>query len=45
MKEKLFRKVKRVSDRMISLTLESEGVMFNVVGGYALQVGCELEEN
>ncbi|KAK3550594.1 hypothetical protein QTP70_000683 [Hemibagrus guttatus] len=36
--------VKRVSDRMMSLKLETEGVMFNVVNGYAPQVGCELEE-
>ncbi|KAK3544088.1 hypothetical protein QTP86_001256 [Hemibagrus guttatus] len=36
--------VKRVSDRVMSLKLESEGVMLNVVSGYAPQVGCELEE-
>ncbi|KAK3555107.1 hypothetical protein QTP86_010069 [Hemibagrus guttatus] len=36
--------VKRVSDRVMSLTLEIEGVMLNVVSGYAPQVGCELEE-
>jgi exonuclease III len=36
--------VKRVSDRVMSLKLEMEGVMFNVVSGYAPQVGCELEE-
>ncbi|KAK3572799.1 hypothetical protein QTP86_007404 [Hemibagrus guttatus] len=36
--------VKRVSDRVISLKLEFEGVMLNVVSGYAPQVGCELEE-
>ncbi|KAK3569450.1 hypothetical protein QTP86_030087 [Hemibagrus guttatus] len=36
--------VKRVSDRMMSLKLEIEGVMLNVVSGYAPQVGCELEE-
>ncbi|KAK2896145.1 hypothetical protein Q8A73_015633 [Channa argus] len=36
--------VKRVSDRLLSLKLEVEGVMFNVVSGYAPQVGCELEE-
>uniref|UniRef100_A0A3B3I9A4 ribonuclease H n=1 Tax=Oryzias latipes TaxID=8090 RepID=A0A3B3I9A4_ORYLA len=35
--------VKRVSDRMMSLKLEIEGVMVNVVSGYAPQVGCELE--
>ncbi|KAK3549277.1 hypothetical protein QTP70_034483 [Hemibagrus guttatus] len=36
--------VKRVSDRVMSLKLEIEGVMLNVVSAYAPQVGCELEE-
>ncbi|KAK3540508.1 hypothetical protein QTP70_032472, partial [Hemibagrus guttatus] len=36
--------VKRVADRVMSLKLEIEGVMLNVVSGYASQVGCELEE-
>ncbi|MCJ8733936.1 hypothetical protein PDJAM_G00229520 [Pangasius djambal] len=36
--------VKRVSDRVMSPKLEIEGVMLNVVSGYAPQVGCELEE-
>ncbi|KAE8291504.1 hypothetical protein D5F01_LYC11112 [Larimichthys crocea] len=36
--------VKRVSDRVMSLNLEIEGVMFNVVSGSAPQVACELEE-
>ncbi|KAK3564702.1 hypothetical protein QTP86_024835 [Hemibagrus guttatus] len=36
--------VKRVSDRVMSLKLEIEGVMLNVVSGYAPQVGCEVEE-
>ncbi|KAK3525841.1 hypothetical protein QTP70_010897 [Hemibagrus guttatus] len=36
--------VKRVSDRVMSLKLKIEGVMMNVVSGYAPQVGCELEE-
>ncbi|KAK3561329.1 hypothetical protein QTP86_030628 [Hemibagrus guttatus] len=36
--------VKRVSDRVMSLKLKTEGVMLNVVSGYAPQVGCELEE-
>ncbi|KAK3522897.1 hypothetical protein QTP86_007333 [Hemibagrus guttatus] len=36
--------VKRVSDRVMSLKLEIEGVMLNVVSSYAPQVGCELEE-
>ncbi|KAK3555175.1 hypothetical protein QTP86_010042 [Hemibagrus guttatus] len=35
--------VKRMSDRVMSLKLEIEGVMLNVVSGYAPQVGCELE--
>ncbi|KAK3532736.1 hypothetical protein QTP86_028100 [Hemibagrus guttatus] len=36
--------VKTVSDRVMSLKLEIEGVMLNVVSGYAPQVGWELEE-
>ncbi|KAK3506481.1 hypothetical protein QTP70_001796, partial [Hemibagrus guttatus] len=36
--------VKRVSDRVMSLKLEIEEVILNVVSGYAPQVGCELEE-
>ncbi|KAK3574720.1 hypothetical protein QTP86_015388, partial [Hemibagrus guttatus] len=36
--------VKRVSDRVMSLKLEIEGVMLNAVSGYAPQVGCALEE-
>ncbi|KAK3570848.1 hypothetical protein QTP86_028265 [Hemibagrus guttatus] len=47
LKEEFFRnvlEVKRVSDRVMSLKLEIEGVMLNVVSGYAPQVGCELEE-
>ncbi|KAK3510519.1 hypothetical protein QTP70_009119 [Hemibagrus guttatus] len=36
--------VKRVSDRVMSLKLEIEGVMLNIVSGYASQVCCELEE-
>ncbi|KAK3548201.1 hypothetical protein QTP70_005167 [Hemibagrus guttatus] len=36
--------VKRVSDSVMSLKLEIEGVMLNVVSGYAPQVGCELKE-
>ncbi|KAK3512879.1 hypothetical protein QTP70_028949, partial [Hemibagrus guttatus] len=36
--------VKRVSDRVMSLKLEIEGVMLNVISGYTPQVGCELEE-
>ncbi|KAK3570098.1 hypothetical protein QTP86_010972 [Hemibagrus guttatus] len=47
LKEELVRnvlEVKRVSDRVMSLKLEIEGVMLNVVSGYAPQVGCKLEE-
>ncbi|KAK3543029.1 hypothetical protein QTP70_008710 [Hemibagrus guttatus] len=47
LKEKFVRnvlEVERVSDRVMSLKLEIEGVMLNVVSGYAPQVGCELEE-
>ncbi|MCJ8736362.1 hypothetical protein PDJAM_G00257420 [Pangasius djambal] len=47
LKEELGRnvlEVKRVSDRVMSLKLEIEGMMLNVVSGYAPQVGCELEE-
>ena len=36
--------VKRMSDRVMNIKLEMDGVMFNVVSGYAPQVGCELEE-
>ncbi|KAK3508196.1 hypothetical protein QTP70_017107 [Hemibagrus guttatus] len=47
LKEEFVRNVlemKRVSDGVMSLKLEIEGVMLNVVSGYARQVGCELEE-
>ena len=36
--------VKRMSDRLMSLKLEIEGVMLNVVSGYVPQVGCEFEK-
>ena len=36
--------LKRISDRVMSLKLEIERVMFNVVSGYGSQVGWELEE-
>ena len=32
------------SVRVMSLKLETEGVMFNVVTDYAPQVGCEIEK-
>lgn len=35
--------VKRVSDRVISLQMENEGTILNVISAYAPQVGCELE--
>ena len=47
MQEELVRnvlEVKRMSDRVMCLKLETEGVMFNVVSGYAPQVACELEK-
>ncbi|KAK3542543.1 hypothetical protein QTP86_028679, partial [Hemibagrus guttatus] len=47
LKEEIVRnvlEVKRVSDTVMSLKLEIEGVMLNVVSGYAPQVGCELED-
>ncbi|KAK3540495.1 hypothetical protein QTP70_032457 [Hemibagrus guttatus] len=47
MKEEFVRNVlelKSVSDRVMSLKLEIEGAMLNVVSGYAPQEGCELEE-
>ena len=36
--------VKKKSDRMMSVKMEIEGVMVNVISAYAPQVGCELEE-
>ena len=36
--------VKRKSDMMMSVKMEIEGVMMNVISAYAPQVGCELEE-
>lgn len=37
--------VKRLSDRIMNLKLEIEGVMkWNVVSVYASQAGCPLEE-
>ncbi|KAI5619089.1 hypothetical protein C0J50_21120 [Silurus asotus] len=36
--------VKRVSDRVMIVKLEVEGVMINVISAYASQVGCEMEE-
>ncbi|ROI22611.1 hypothetical protein DPX16_0452 [Anabarilius grahami] len=42
--EKNVLEVKRVSDRLMSLKLEIEGVMLNVIIAYAPQVGCKQEE-
>ncbi|KAI5611687.1 hypothetical protein C0J50_1328 [Silurus asotus] len=36
--------VKRVSDRVMKVKLEVEGVMINVISAYAPQVGCETKE-
>ncbi|MDJ0933710.1 MAG: endonuclease/exonuclease/phosphatase family protein [Breoghania sp.] len=36
--------VRRVSDRVVSVKLEIEGVIINVVSAYAPQVGCGREE-
>ncbi|KAF7697030.1 hypothetical protein C0J45_13436 [Silurus meridionalis] len=36
--------VKRVSDRVMNVKLEFEGLMINVISAYAPQVGCEMEE-
>ena len=34
----------RVSDRVICLKMEMEGVILNIISAYALQVGCTYEE-
>ncbi|KAI5627960.1 hypothetical protein C0J50_3226 [Silurus asotus] len=36
--------VKRVSDRVMIVKLEVEGVITNIISAYAPQVGCEMEE-
>ncbi|KAI5096408.1 hypothetical protein C0J45_13302 [Silurus meridionalis] len=36
--------LKRVSDRVMNVKLEFEGMMINVISAYAPQVGCEMEE-
>ncbi|KAI5097893.1 hypothetical protein C0J45_11620 [Silurus meridionalis] len=36
--------VKRVSDWVMIVKLEVEGMMINVISAYAPQVGCEMEE-
>ena len=35
--------VRRVSDRVMSVKLEIEGVMMNVISAYAPHMGCEME--
>ena len=35
---------KQESDRLMCVKVEIAGVMLNVVSGYAIQVGCELEK-
>ena len=35
--------VKRGSDRLISVKIEIEGTIMNVVSAYAPQVGCDME--
>ena len=44
LKEDYAKKVKRKPDRMMSVKMEIEGVMVNVISAYAPQVGCELEK-
>ncbi|XP_065645226.1 uncharacterized protein LOC136075718 [Hydra vulgaris] len=36
--------VRRVSDRVICVKLEIDGVVVNVINAYAPQVGCDMEE-
>ena len=36
--------VKRISDRVISVKMELDGVIMNVISAYAPQAGCEMEE-
>ena len=36
--------VRRVSDRLMTVKLEIDGVMLNVTSAYAPQAGCEMEE-
>ncbi|KAI5606596.1 hypothetical protein C0J50_2095 [Silurus asotus] len=36
--------VKRVSDRVMIVKVEVEGMIINVISAYAPQVGCEMEE-
>ncbi|KAF7701131.1 hypothetical protein C0J45_10358 [Silurus meridionalis] len=41
---KIVVKLKRVSDRVMTVELEVEGVMINVISAYAPQVGCEMKD-
>ena len=36
--------VKRTSDRLMSMKLEVDGMLINIVSAYALQVRCDEEE-
>ncbi|XP_065675780.1 craniofacial development protein 2-like [Hydra vulgaris] len=36
--------IKRVSDRVICVKLDIDGVVMNVISAYAPQVGCDIEE-
>ena len=36
--------MKRVSDRMMDMMLDIDGVMVTVISAYAPQVGCLMEE-
>ena len=36
--------VERTSDRLISMKLEADGILINIVSAYAPQVGCDEEE-
>ena len=36
--------VERTSDRLISMKLEVDGILINIVSAYAPQVGCDEEE-
>ncbi|KAI5627379.1 hypothetical protein C0J50_13071 [Silurus asotus] len=41
---KCVEEVKRVSDRVMNMKLEVEGLMINVISAYASQVSCEMEK-
>ena len=37
-------KVKRESNKVMSVKLENKSMMVNIISGYAQQVGCEMKE-